>query len=141
MPEMFFNIPKAIVRREASLSSGANNPSEELTLVDLGTKAFVLQAASVMIIEDMPEENLFVFMVVRSPNPESPPGPPEIIDVLSIPTAQCGHLKGNGAGVYVGTVQGPIPLKSGEKLCFQVQRKVGPGTYAFHAQAWGFETK
>ena len=141
MPEKFFNIPNVIVRRAASLMGGGNNSSEELTLVDLGTKAFVLQAASVMIIEDVPQENLLLFMVVRSPNTAPPPAPPEIIDTLSIPIAQCGHLKGNGAGVYVGTVQGPIPLKSGEKLCFQVQRKAAPGTYAFHAQAWGFATQ
>ncbi|BCA55358.1 hypothetical protein W02_24980 [Nitrospira sp. KM1] len=141
MPEPFFNIPKTIVRRDASLMGGGNNPSEELTLIDLGTTSFVLQMASVMIMEDEPQENLLAFMVVRSPNPNIPPGPPEIIQSLSIPVVQSGHLKGNGAGTYVGIVQGPIPLKSGEKLCFQVQRKVGPGTYAFHAQAWGFATK
>jgi hypothetical protein len=77
-------------------------------------------------------------MVVRSKNPNSPPEPPIIIDMLHIPMVQSGHLKANGSGTLVGMVQGPIPIKPGETLSFQVQRKTGPGTFSFHAHAWGF---
>ncbi len=138
MPEPFFHIPKDIVRCEGSLASGGNNAGEELTLVDLGSKPFVLQAASVTILEDNPQENLLVRLVVRAPNPSAPPGPPVIIHTLDVPMFQTGDQKANGSGNFVGAVRGPIPIKAGETLGFQVQRKVGPGTYAFHAKAWGF---
>lgn len=138
MPEAFFHLPGNIIRREASLSSGADNPVEELTLIELDKKPFVLHMASVAILEDNPQENLLVSMVVKSTNPESPPGPPIIINRLHIPMVQNGHLKTNGSGNFVGIVQGPIPIKAGETLSFQVQRKIGPGTFSFHARAWGF---
>jgi hypothetical protein len=138
MPEAYFHVPGNIIRRESSLSSGADNPVEELTLIDPGKKPFVLQMASVSILENEPQEALLVSMVVRSHNPKSPPGPPTFIDSLHIPMVQSGHLKANGSGNFVGTVQGPIPIKAGETLAFQVQRKVGPGTFSFHARVWGF---
>lgn len=138
MPEAYFHVPGNIIRREASLSSGADNPVEELTLIDLDKKPFVLQTASVAVLEDSPQETLLVSMVVKSKNPDSPPGPPIIIDSLHIPMVQNGHLKANGSGNFIGSVQGPIPIKAGERLSFQVQRKIGPGTFSFHVRVWGY---
>lgn len=138
MPEPFFRVPAVIVRRGSSLSSGGNNSGEELLLVDIGTKGFVLQAASVTILEDTPQETLLVHLAIKTPNPPVPPGPPFSIQTLAVPMVQTGHLKANGSGNYVGTVTGPIPLKPGETLWAQVQRKVAPGTFSMHATAWGF---
>jgi hypothetical protein len=138
MPEAYFHVPGHIIRRESSLSSGANNPAEELTLIDLGNKPFVLQAASVAVLEDDPQETLLVSMVVKSKNPDSPPGPPTIMNSLHIPMVLSGHLKANGSGNFVGSVQGPIPIKAGETLSFQVQRKIGPGTFSLHVRVWGY---
>ncbi len=138
MPEQYLNIPKRIVRVGGSLASGGNNPGAELTLVDLGKKGFVLQVASVLVIEADPQDDLIVSMAVMSPNPARPSVPPVLISTLHVPITQSGKLSANGAGKYVGMMQGPIPIKPGEKLVFQVQRRVGPGTFTFHAHAWGF---
>lgn len=138
MSDPYFKIPAKIIRLGGSLGSGGNNAGAELTVVDLGNKGFVLQLASVLIIEADPQEDLIVSMVVRSPNPARPPVPPLLISTLHVPLFQSGKLSANGAGKYVGTVQGPIPLKAGEQLVFQVQRRVAPGTFFLHANAWGF---
>ncbi|MEX5214186.1 MAG: hypothetical protein NW703_08470 [Nitrospiraceae bacterium] len=138
MPEQFLGIPKNIVRRSASLGTGGDNVAEELVLIDLKTKSFVLQLASVMIMEDAPQENLCVSMVVRGPNPSNPPIPPTIEDRIDVPIVQSGGLDQNGLGRYVGLIHGPIPIRPGEQLVFRVQRKAGPGTLTFHAHAWGF---
>ena len=132
MSEKFFSIPKEIIRVGGSLSSGGNNASAELPIVDLGRKkAFVLQIGSVWIMEDGPIENLSAWMVVRD-------GKDAPIASLSIPISPSARLRPDGSGIFVGTVQGPVPLKAGEKLCFQIQWKAGTGTLSFHAHAWGY---
>lgn len=131
MSEQFFSIPKRIVRAGSSLTSGGNNASAELMVIDLKKKAFALQLASVWVLETGPLENLSVFMVIRDKN--SAP-----IASLSIPIFPSARLQADGSGIFIGTVQGPIPVRRGEKLCFQVQWKANTGTFSFNAQAWGF---
>jgi len=132
MSEKFFNIPKEIIRLGASLSAGGNNSSAELLIVDLGRKkAFMLQLASVWIMEDGPIELLSAFMLVRD-NKNAP------LASISIPISPSARLRSDGSGIFIGTVQGPIPVKPGEKLCFQVQWTAGTGTLSFHANAWGY---
>ena len=131
MPEQFFNIPKHIVRNGGSLASSGANGSEELTVIDLGTKAFVLHLASVWLMLEMPVENLSAFMIIRDKT-NAP------IATLSIPVFPSAKLQPDDSGIFIGTVQGPIPVRAREKLCFQVQNKIGTGTFMFHAHAWGF---
>ena len=80
---------------------------------------------------DLPVENLSAFMIIRDKTPAP-------IATLSIPIFPSAKLRPDGSGIFIGTVQGPIPVKAGEKLCFQVQYKIGTGTFMFHANAWGF---
>ncbi|GKS58525.1 hypothetical protein YTPLAS18_20520 [Nitrospira sp.] len=131
MAEQFFNIPRKIVRNGSSLSSGGNNSSAELTIIDLPKEAFVLQLASVWVMEQGPIEHLSAFMVIRD-NTNAP------VANLSIPIYPSARLRSDGSGIFIGNVQGPIPVKRNEKLCFQVQWKAGTGTFSFHADAWGF---
>jgi len=131
MPEQFFNLPKQIVRLGGSLSSGGNNVFAELVIVDLKKKPFVLQLGSVMVLEDSTIENLFASMVVRD-------GKNAPIASIYIPLFPSARLNSDGSGPFVGTVQGPVPVKAGEKLCFQIQWKANTGTLSFHAHAWGF---
>lgn len=135
MSEKFFSIPKEIIRLASSVSSGGNNAHAELKVVDLeDKKAFMLQMASVWIQEDGPIENLSAWMVVRddSPTPKAN---------ISIPIFPSARVHADGSGIFVGTVQGPIPIQAGEKLCFQIQWKANTGTLSFSAQAWGYADK
>jgi len=133
MPEQFFNIPRNIVRQGGSLASPGTNGADELTTIDLGTKAFVLQVASVWLMLENPIENLWAFMIIRDWH-NLP------VASLSIPIFPSAKLRPDGSGIFIGTVQGPIPVKAKEKLCFQVQYKIGTGTFMFHANAWGFRS-
>jgi hypothetical protein len=72
-----------------SLKPGST-PAEELTIVDLGKKPFVLQRASVMILEDVPLENLFVSKVVQAPLHSNPPIPPILLYILNVSIVQPG---------------------------------------------------
>ena len=110
MSEKFFSIPKEINRLASSASSGGNNAHAELKVVDLGDKkAFILQMASVWIQEGGPIENLSAWMVVRddSVTPKAN---------ISIPIFPSARMHADGSGIFVGTVQGPIPIQAGEKL-------------------------
>ena len=132
MSEKYFNMPKEIARLGSSLSSGGNNASAELAVVDLGKKkAFMLHLASVWILEDEPIELLSAFMVVRD-DKNAP------LASISIPISPSARLRSDGSGIFIGTVHGPIPVKPSEKLCFQLQWKAGTGTLSFHANAWGY---
>lgn len=132
MPETFFNIPREIVRLGRSLSSGGNNTSAELKIVDLGnTKAFMLQIATVWIQETGPIENLFASMLVRDDSVT----PKASIPIPIFPSAR---INADGSGIFIGTVQGPIPVQPGEKLCFFIQWKANTGTLSFSADAWGY---
>jgi hypothetical protein len=132
MPERFFNIPREIIRLGSSVSSGGNNAGAELKIVDLGKKkAFMLQMASVWVMEHGPIELLAAFMVVKDAQ-DAP------IGKISIPIFPSARLRADGSGIFVGTVQGPIPVKPAEKLCFQIQWKMNTGTLSFHADAWGY---
>ncbi|HEX2055477.1 MAG TPA: hypothetical protein VHF07_03215 [Nitrospiraceae bacterium] len=132
MAERFFSIPREIIRLGGSLSSGGNNASAELPLVDLGKKkAFMLHMAGVWILEDSPIEQLSAWMVVRDAK-DAP------VASMPVPIFPSARLRSDGSGIFTGTVQGPIPVKAGEKLCFQIQWKAGTGTLSFHANAWGY---
>jgi hypothetical protein len=133
MPEKFFNIPRKIIRTDGGLEAGGHSGSAELKLIDLGEKdAFMLQMASVMIMEQRPIENLWAAMLLRDVQ-DLP------ISSMQIPIFPSGHLNADGSGIFVGTVQGPIPVKPGERLCFQIQWKPITGTALhFHAKAWGY---
>jgi hypothetical protein len=132
MSERFFSIPKEIIRLGGSLSSGGNNASAELPIVDLGKKkSFMLHMGSVWIMEDGPIENLSAWMVIRD-------GKGAPVASMAIPISPSARLRSDGSGIFVGTVRGPIPVKAGEKLCFQIQWKADTGTLSFQASAWGY---
>ena len=132
MSERFFSIPKEIIRLGGSLSSGGNNASAELPIVDLGKKkAFMLHMGSVWIMEDGPIENLSAWMVIRD-------GKDAPVASMAIPISPSARSRSDGSGIFVGTVRGPIPVKAGEKLCFQIQWKADTGTLSFQASAWGY---
>ena len=131
MSEQFFQIPNDIVRNGGSLASPGTNGADELIVIDLGKKSFVLQLASVWLMLDSSMENVSAFMIIRD-RKNSP------VATLSIPIFPSARLRPDGSGIFIGTVNGPIPVKALEKLCFQVQYKIGTGTLMFHANAWGF---
>ena len=112
MSEKFFSVPGDRFDSQVRCSSGGNNAHAELKVVDLGDKKrSCCKLASVRTQENGPIENLSAWMVVRDDSPT----PKANIRYQFFRPLACMR---DGSGIFVGTVQGPIPIEAGEKLCF-----------------------
>jgi hypothetical protein len=139
MAEQFFNIPREIYRYGLEAEMDNTLGHQEIGLLQELTprvRNLVVQLGSVMVKTTSPFEGLYARMVVKQR--ESP-----TLRFINIPIFPSGQMKPDGSGFFVGTVQGPIPVKAGEGefFYFELHWDKKPATSeksVFWGSVWGF---